>query len=91
MVITASGAATRLSGAHVPIQGRATQGRRLVAVAAGDRVVEVSRVAREGDSTAGQRRSTTSSVESAPETGLEADAELEEVAGTGGEQLDLMS
>jgi DNA gyrase subunit A len=93
MVITASGAATRLSGAHVPIQGRATQGRKLVAVAAGDRVVEVSRVAREGDSAAGQRRSTTTSAESgsAPGTRFDADTELEEVTGTGGEQLDLMS
>lgn len=30
------------------MQGRATQGKRIVATGAGDRVVEVSRVAREG-------------------------------------------
>jgi hypothetical protein len=29
------------------VQGRATQGKRVVSIAAGDRVVEVSRVARE--------------------------------------------
>jgi DNA gyrase subunit A len=49
MVITASGAAFRLAGADVPVQGRATQGKRLVSTGAGDRVVEVSRVARERD------------------------------------------
>jgi DNA gyrase subunit A len=48
MVITASGAAMRVIGADVPVQGRATQGKRIVATGAGDRVVEVSRVAREG-------------------------------------------
>jgi len=48
MVITASGAALRVSGSAVPVQGRATQGKRVLAVGAGDRVVEVSRVAREG-------------------------------------------
>jgi DNA gyrase subunit A len=56
MVITAGGAATRLAGADVPVQGRATQGKRLIVMAPGDRVVEVSRVAREGDSQAAQRR-----------------------------------
>jgi DNA gyrase subunit A len=49
MVITAGGAAIRLNGADVPVQGRATQGKRVVSTGAGDRVVEVSRVAREGD------------------------------------------
>ncbi|CAN5788878.1 DNA gyrase subunit A [soil metagenome] len=47
MVISAAGNATRVAGADVPVQGRATQGKRMIAVAAGDRVVEVSRVARE--------------------------------------------
>jgi DNA gyrase subunit A len=47
MVITASGSAIRVVGSDVPVQGRATQGRRVVDVGAGDRVVEVSRVARE--------------------------------------------
>jgi DNA gyrase subunit A len=48
MVITASGAAVRLSGSEIPVQGRATQGKRVLS-GAGDRVVEVARVAREGE------------------------------------------
>jgi DNA gyrase subunit A len=59
MVITATGAAHRLAGATVPVQGRATQGRRLVEVGAGDRVVEVSRVARESGESASRRARTT--------------------------------
>ncbi|MFW6330942.1 MAG: DNA gyrase subunit A [Gemmatimonadota bacterium] len=47
MVITAGGRAARLEAARIPVQGRATQGKQLVKVAAGDRVVEVSRVASE--------------------------------------------
>jgi DNA gyrase subunit A len=47
MIITASGAAARLSAADVPVQGRATQGKRLLGSGAADRVVEVARVARE--------------------------------------------
>ncbi|HSJ23448.1 MAG TPA: DNA gyrase subunit A [Longimicrobiales bacterium] len=49
MVITATGAAIRLAGADVPVQGRATQGKRVIG-SGGDRVVEVSRVARDSDS-----------------------------------------
>ncbi|MEX1184276.1 MAG: DNA gyrase subunit A [Gemmatimonadota bacterium] len=56
MVISAGGTAVRLNGADVPVQGRATQGRRMVQVAAGDRVVEVSRVAREGADAASTRK-----------------------------------
>jgi DNA gyrase subunit A len=48
MVITASGAAVRLAGSEIPVQGRATQGKRVLG-GAGDRVVEVSRVARDRD------------------------------------------
>ena len=55
MVITAGGQASRLSASAVPLQGRATQGRRVVAVAAGDRVVEVARVARERGEEDGRR------------------------------------
>jgi DNA gyrase subunit A len=51
MVISAAGTATRVVGADIPVQGRATQGRRVINVSAGDRVVEVSRVAREGSET----------------------------------------
>ncbi|CAN5634067.1 DNA gyrase subunit A [soil metagenome] len=52
MVITAAGSAIRINAVDVPVQGRATQGKRIVATGAGDRVVEVSRVAREGDASA---------------------------------------
>jgi DNA gyrase subunit A len=49
MVIAASGAATRIAADDMPIQGRATQGKRVLPVGAGDRVVEVARVASESD------------------------------------------
>jgi DNA gyrase subunit A len=49
MVITASGTAVRLAGSEIPVQGRATQGKRVIG-GTGDRVVEVSRVARDRDS-----------------------------------------
>jgi DNA gyrase subunit A len=48
MVITAAGNAVRLNAENVPEQGRATQGKRVINLNAADRVVEVSRVAREG-------------------------------------------
>jgi hypothetical protein len=48
--VLASGQAHRLLGADVPVQGRATQGKRVITPGAGDRVVEVARVARESDS-----------------------------------------
>jgi DNA gyrase subunit A len=51
MVISAAGTATRVIAADIPVQGRATQGKRVINVGAGDRVVEVSRVAREGNDT----------------------------------------
>jgi DNA gyrase subunit A len=47
MVISASGAATRVAADEIPVQGRATQGKSVLAMEGGDRVVEVSRVARE--------------------------------------------
>jgi DNA gyrase subunit A len=75
MVITASGAAFRVSGGSVPVQGRATQGRRVINVGAGDRVVEVSRVAREGSDTG---------------TGRSAQVDGDEETGSGASQLDLM-
>ncbi|MGH7460141.1 MAG: DNA gyrase C-terminal beta-propeller domain-containing protein, partial [Longimicrobiales bacterium] len=46
MVIAASGAATRVSAEEIPIQGRATQGKRVLELDGGDRIVEVARVAR---------------------------------------------
>jgi DNA gyrase subunit A len=54
MVISASGAATRVSADEIPEQGRATQGKRVLNMEGGDRVVEVARVAkdREGEDAA---------------------------------------
>jgi DNA gyrase subunit A len=49
MVIAASGAATRVASDSIPIQGRATQGKRVLPIGAGDRVVEVARVAQDSD------------------------------------------
>ena len=45
MVLTAGGAATRVPATQVPVQGRATQGKQVLKPNAGDRVVEVARVA----------------------------------------------
>ncbi|MEJ2538612.1 MAG: DNA gyrase subunit A [Gemmatimonadota bacterium] len=45
MVITAGGAVIPVAAASIPLQGRRTQGKRVVKVAAGDRVVEVTRAA----------------------------------------------
>jgi DNA gyrase subunit A len=47
MVIAASGRATRLKSAEVPVQGRATQGKKVLALESGDGIVEVARVAEE--------------------------------------------
>ncbi len=47
MVVTAGGAATRVAADAVPEQGRTTQGKRIIALPEGDRVVEVARVAKE--------------------------------------------
>ncbi|MCI0435742.1 MAG: DNA gyrase subunit A, partial [Gemmatimonadetes bacterium] len=49
MVIAASGSATRLRAPDVPIQGRATQGKRVIQLDGADRVVDVARVAQERD------------------------------------------
>ena len=57
MVITAGGKAARLAAETIPVQGRATQGKQLVKVKAGDRVVEVSRVASERGATKGKTAS----------------------------------
>ena len=53
MIITASGAAIRVAADDIPVQGRATQGKRMLPVGAGDRVVEVARVASDDDSDEG--------------------------------------
>lgn len=43
MVVTAGGQVSRAAADSVPVQGRRTHGKRIVAVTAGDRVVEVTR------------------------------------------------
>jgi DNA gyrase subunit A len=50
MIIAANGVATRVTTERVPVQGRATQGKRLVEGEGTDRVVEIARVAREQES-----------------------------------------
>jgi DNA gyrase subunit A len=49
MVIAASGKATRVKASDVPVQGRATQGKRVLPLDKDDRIVEVARVALERD------------------------------------------
>ena len=43
MLVTAGGQVSRVDASSIPVQGRRTQGRRLVKLTAGDRVVEVTR------------------------------------------------
>jgi DNA gyrase subunit A len=50
MVITAGGQATQVPASAIPLQGRRATGRKFVKVAAGDRVVEVTRTAGGGSS-----------------------------------------
>jgi DNA gyrase subunit A len=45
MLVTAGGLVTRVAASSIKVQGRRTQGSRLVRLAAGDRLVEVTRVA----------------------------------------------
>ncbi len=49
MLVSAGGQVTRLKAEVVPVQGRRTQGKRVVKLEAGDRVVEVTRAQAEGD------------------------------------------
>ena len=62
MVVTAGGRVTRLIADEVPAQGRRTQGRRLVELEGGDRVVEVTRAY----GAAGARRGPEAEGEGAP-------------------------
>jgi DNA gyrase subunit A len=43
MLITAGGRVNRIAADVIPLQGRRTQGRKLVKLPAGDRIVEVTR------------------------------------------------
>jgi DNA gyrase subunit A len=43
MLVTAGGQVSRVDASSIPVQGRRTQGRRLVKLVSGDRVVEVTR------------------------------------------------
>jgi DNA gyrase subunit A len=49
MIIAANGDATRIKAPEIPVQGRATQGKRVLKLEIGNRVVEVARVAEERD------------------------------------------
>ena len=53
MVISAGGGVQRVEAADIPVQGRRTAGRRVVRMAKGDRVVEVTRAAGARSATAG--------------------------------------
>jgi DNA gyrase subunit A len=48
VIVTAAGKLARASALSVPVQGRRTQGKRLVQLAKGDRVVEATRAQGEG-------------------------------------------
>ncbi|MDX1493162.1 MAG: DNA gyrase subunit A [Longimicrobiales bacterium] len=48
MLVTAGGRVARAAADSVPVQGRRTQGKRIIDVEAGDRVVEVTRAASRG-------------------------------------------
>mgnify|MGYP006410800753 FL=1 len=48
MIITAGGQVTRAAADSVPVQGRRTQGKSMVAIPEGDRVVEVTRASGRG-------------------------------------------
>ncbi|HEX6694734.1 MAG TPA: DNA gyrase subunit A [Longimicrobiales bacterium] len=95
MIITANGVATRITTDAVPVQGRATQGKRLLPQNAA-RVVEVSRVAREGNASAADGGPAPGIAETTAETTAEPTAEP--TADTGrtkdakrsGRQLDLI-
>jgi len=58
MIVTAGGQVTRAAADSVPVQGRRTQGRSMVKVEAGDRVVEVTRAQGRGGAPARQQVST---------------------------------
>ncbi len=88
MVISAGGAVNRVPANAIAVQGRRTQGKQMVTLVAGDRVVEVTRSqGAGGDSDA-------ASDSDGPATGGTSGAALEEVDGTGPEddegQLDLL-
>jgi DNA gyrase subunit A len=53
MLVTAGGQVGRVAAESIPAQGRRTQGRKLMKLAAGDRVVEVTRSQEEGGAPAG--------------------------------------
>ncbi|HSH45028.1 MAG TPA: DNA gyrase C-terminal beta-propeller domain-containing protein, partial [Longimicrobiales bacterium] len=75
MVITAGGRASRIAAEDIPLQGRATQGKQGIKVPAGDRVVEVSRVASQRE-----EKRADGSTSAGGEGDSTADAQLELVA-----------
>jgi DNA gyrase subunit A len=95
MVIAASGAATRIGATEVPVQGRATQGKRVIELESGDRVVEVARVAHEKDesstppSTRGRKERSVAGV-SDDDDDDDDESEADAPPGRKGSQLELM-
>jgi DNA gyrase subunit A len=87
MVIGASGKATRIAAGEVPVQGRATQGRRTITLDDGDRVVEVARVAQERDE--GENGDTVATTDSEGEPSPSGDVAAKR-GRRRGTQLDLM-
>jgi len=55
MLVTAAGRVSRAAVGSVPVQGRRTQGRRMIPVERGDRVVEVTRAEGSGGAPARER------------------------------------
>jgi DNA gyrase subunit A len=89
MVVSAGGVVTRLAAGDIAVQGRRTQGSRLVKLAAGDRVVEVTRG--QGSSDRGISEPQSSSEDRAMESAVDTTPAGDEEGNGGGEgQLDLL-
>ncbi len=73
-LVTAGGVVTRVAAQEAPVQGRRTRGSRLVKLAAGDRIVEVTRSLTEQTSGVGEAPQG-SEIPSAPEPGADPDPE----------------
>jgi hypothetical protein len=83
MLIAASGRSHRIAAQDIPEQGRATQGKSIANLDAGDRVVEVARVASErGDEDESEGAVADEDAAPAPTS--------EPAAGRGHSQLDLI-
>jgi DNA gyrase subunit A len=77
-IVTAAGGAVSLSASKVPEQGRRTRGSKVIRLAAGDRVVEVTRsIGKEGEDDGRERRSGGEEGSGGMEGGGEEDGEEE--------------